>query len=144
MAVAGQTIESAATGERITFVEVAADTGGERLVLDAVWPGPGRRAAEHVHPAMSERFDVRAGRACLRLDGVETELGPGEALTVPAGTRHLAWNPGPGEARLRLTFEPALRWEQFVERLFAGDDPAGLLREFAAEIVLAGPPALPG
>ena len=141
MAVAGQTISNPATGERITFVQVAADTGGERLVLETVWPRPGHRAAEHIHPAMSERFEVLSGRARFLVDGVESSLGPGESLTVAPGARHLAWNPGTEEVRLRLTFEPAMRWEFFVERLFAGENPTALLEEYAPEVTLPRPPA---
>lgn len=139
MAIVGQVIENPATGERITFVDVAADTRGERLVVETVWTRPGHRAAEHIHPTMSERFDVLAGRARFRVDGVESELGPGESLTVAPGSRHLAWNPTSSEVRLRLTFTPALRWEDFLERLFTLEDAAllpPLLGEFAAEIAL--------
>jgi hypothetical protein len=32
---------------------------------------------------------------------------------------------------------PALRWAEFVRRLFAGDDPGQLVAKFADEIVLA-------
>jgi hypothetical protein len=31
---------------------------------------------------------------------------------------------------------PALRWAEFTERLFRGDSPAELLREFSREIVV--------
>jgi mannose-6-phosphate isomerase-like protein (cupin superfamily) len=130
------TIENPATGERVTFVRTAADTGGELLELELVWPRPGRRAPAHVHPEMEERYEVVAGRAAFRIgDEDEREAGPGEVVTVPPGTPHLAWNPTDGEVRLRVEFRPALRWEEFVTRLFAGDEPVGaLMREFRREI----------
>jgi hypothetical protein len=37
---------------------------------------------------------------------------------------------------LRITFTPALRWEQFVRRLFAGEPAARLLHHFGDEIRL--------
>ena len=87
---------------------------------------------------MEERYEVVSGTAAFRIDGEERTAGPGEVVAVPPGTRHLAWNPTQGEVRLRVEFRPALRWEEFVVRLFAGDEPvADLMREFRREIAPA-------
>jgi mannose-6-phosphate isomerase-like protein (cupin superfamily) len=143
MARAGQTVENPATGERVTFVKTAADTRGELLVLDLEWPRPGERAPEHVHPEAEERYEVVEGTAAFRIGGEERTAGIGEVVTVPPGTPHLAWNPTPDPVRLRVEFRPALRWEEFVERLFALTPVTGppdrarlaaLLREFRREI----------
>jgi quercetin dioxygenase-like cupin family protein len=143
MATAGQTVVNAETGERVTFVKTAADTGGELLVLELVWPRPGQRAPEHVHPEMEERYEVVSGTAAFRVGGEERTAAPGEVVTVPPGTPHLAWNPTQGEVRLRVEFRPALRWEEFVVRLFAGEEPVpDLMREFRREI--APPPPRSG
>jgi mannose-6-phosphate isomerase-like protein (cupin superfamily) len=139
MARRGDTVENPHTGERITFVTTAADSGGELLVMDDVWTRSGHRAPEHVHPGMEERWEVLAGRAAFRIGGEEREAGPGDVVVAPAGTPHAAWNPTAGEVRLRIEMRPALRWEEFVVRLFRGDPPAELLREFSAELML--PPA---
>lgn len=132
MARVGQTVENAATGELITFAAVS----DELLVMDDVWTRPGHRAPEHVHPEMEERWEVVAGRAAFRIGGEQREAGPGEVVVAPAGTPHSAWNPTGGEVRLRIEMRPALRWAEFVERLFAGEPPGSLLREFAHEIAL--------
>ena len=141
MARAGETVENPATGERITFVQTAADTAGELLVMDDVWTRPGHRAPRHVHPEMEERWEVVSGRAAFRIGDEELEAGPGEVVVAPPGTPHVAWNPTGGEVRLRIEMRPALRWEDFVVELFAaGDDAerlAALLREFRREIALA-------
>ena len=135
MATAGQTAVNPATGERVTFVKTAADTQGELLELELVWPRPGQRAPAHVHPEMEERYEVVSGTAAFRIGGHEQTAGPGEVVTVPPGTTHLAWNPTEEEVRLKVEFRPALRWEEFVVRLFAGDEPvADLMREFRREI----------
>jgi quercetin dioxygenase-like cupin family protein len=119
MARAGDVTENPVTGERVTFVRTATDTGGELLELELVWTGQGLRVPEHIHPGMDETFTVIEGAARVSVDGVEHTLGPGESVTVPKGTPHISWNPEPVEARLRVEFRPALRWEDFVERLFA-------------------------
>jgi mannose-6-phosphate isomerase-like protein (cupin superfamily) len=136
MARPGETVENAATGERITFVTTAADSGGELLAMDDVWTRPGHRAPEHVHPEMEERWTVTAGRAAFRIGGRELEAGPGQTVVAPPGTPHAAWNPTAGEVRLRIEMRPALRWEEFTERLFAGEPPLELLREFSREVAL--------
>jgi quercetin dioxygenase-like cupin family protein len=125
------TVTNPATGEQVTFVS---ETPG-LLVMDVVWPRPGHRAAEHVHPEMEERYEVVAGTAAFKIGGEERTAGPGETVTVPPGTRHLAWNPTDEPVRLRIEMRPALRWSAFVQRLFSGgEDPAALLREFSREI----------
>ena len=135
MADAGQTVENPATGERVTFVRTAADTGGELLELELEWPRPGQRAPEHVHPEMEERYEVVEGRAAFRIDGEERFGEVGDVVTVPPGVRHLAWNPTDDPVRLKVEFRPALRWEEFVVRLFSGsEDPRELLKEFSREI----------
>jgi quercetin dioxygenase-like cupin family protein len=140
MARAGETVENPATGERVTFVRTGADTGGELLELELVWPHEGQRAPEHVHPEMEERYEVLSGSAAFRIAGEERIAGPGEVVTVPPNTAHLAWNPTTEPVRLKVEFRPALRWEEFVLRLFAGKEAVReLMREFRREI--APPPA---
>ena len=134
MATAGETVVNAATGERVTFVRTAADTGGELLELELVWPRPGQRAPAHVHPEMEERYEVVEGTAAFRIAGEERRAGAGDVVNVPPGTVHLAWNPTDEPVRLKVQFRPALRWEEFVVRLFAGEPVPQLLREFAREI----------
>jgi len=128
----GQTVENAATGERITFVVISP----ELLVMDDLWPRPGHRAIEHAHPEMEERWEVVEGRAAFRIGDHERELGPGEWIVAPPGTPHRAWNPGDTPVRLRIEMRPALRWAEFTERLFRGDPPGELLQEFRREIAL--------
>lgn len=126
-------IENPRTGERIEL-EVRTP---ERLVMRSTWTRPGRRTAEHVHPAMEERYEVLDGVAAFRIAGVERTARAGETIVVPPGTPHLAWNPTNAVVRLRITMTPSLRWAEFVERLFAGADVATLLCEYRREIVLA-------
>jgi mannose-6-phosphate isomerase-like protein (cupin superfamily) len=118
------------TGERVTIVSETPDL----LAMDVVWPRPGHRAAAHVHPEMEERYRLVEGTAAFRIGDDERTAGPGEVVVVPPGARHLAWNPTEEPVRLRIEMRPALRWSLFVERLFAGEDPAALLREFSREI----------
>lgn len=119
MAVAGQTIANAQTGERITFRRTAADTNGESLEL-GFFVAPGSvRAARHVHPRQVEHFDVRSGFLRITIGDDQRTIGAGERATVPPGTPH-AWHAaGCEELHMTLTFEPALTAERFFEQSFA-------------------------
>lgn len=122
-------IENPATGERIRFVSETP----ELLVMESEWTRPGRRAAEHVHPGMEERWHLLEGAAAFRIGGEELRAGPGDVVVAAPGVPHVAWNPTGGPVRLRIEMRPALRWRQFVERLFAngGVTDRELLREFS-------------
>ena len=139
MARAGQEVENPATGERIVFLRTAADTGGAAVEMKATWRAGTRRTAPHVHPEAEERWEVLAGTVRFRIGDEETEGGPGAVAVAPPGTPHEAWNAGSDEARVRIELRPALRWEDFVVRLFAGEPPAKLMREFSREVRPAPP-----
>lgn len=147
MARSGDELVHPLTGERIVFRRTAAETGGLLLEMDDYWEAPGHRTPEHIHPGMQERWEVIAGTACFRIDGVERLAGPGESIVAPAGTPHMAWNAGDEPVHLRIQMRPALDWERFVSRLFAlgsqrtagsGEALLALMREFPAEIALPG------
>lgn len=139
------------SGERIVFLQTAADTDGRLLEMEDFWTQPEHRTVEHVHPGMQERWEVIAGSVCFRIDGVERIAGPGEVVIAPAGVPHMAWALDAAPVHLRIQMRPALRWERFVERLFAlardgHTDERGmpapalmieLLREFPREIAPA-------
>ncbi len=126
-------IENERTGEQVEFVVETA----ELLRMDVTWPRAGARAVRHAHPGMEERWEVIEGRAAFEVDGVRVEAGPGSSVVAPKGRAHLAWNPTDEPVHLVIEMRPALRWADFVRRLFAGEDAAQLLAEFPDEIVLA-------
>jgi quercetin dioxygenase-like cupin family protein len=125
-------IENPLTGERIVFVSET----HELLVMESEWTRPGNRSAPHVHPGMEERWHVLEGEAAFRIGGEDLRAGPGESALAPAGVPHVAWNPTDGPVRLRIEMRPALRWREFVERLFAagGAPDRALLADFPREI----------
>ena len=131
----GDVLRNPATGELLRFVRTAADTGGELLEMENTWVRPDHATMPHLHPGMEETWEVLDGRAGFRIGDDELEAGPGERVTAPPGVVHTAWNLSGGETRLRITMRPALRWEEFVERLFTSPGPE-LLRDFPDEIAL--------
>ena len=107
--------------------------------MDNFWARADHQTPEHVHPAMEERWEVIAGSVLFEIGGVERTMGPGETLVAPPGTPHTARNIGEQPVHLRIQMRPALRWQEFVERLFTlstRDDGDGT-REIDADALAA-------
>ena len=117
--VPGQTLENPVTGERFTFTDTAASTGGELLAFDfALKPG-GAVPIPHVHPIQTERFEVLAGRMRFRI-GLRTQIAePGDVIEVEPGVAHGFANAGDEEARLHVEVRPALAMENMFAEVVA-------------------------
>jgi quercetin dioxygenase-like cupin family protein len=157
MARAGEVLDNPVTRERLTFLETAADTGGELLRIELVFAAGGFVAAEHVHPNQDERIEVVSGTPATRVAGRERIAHAGEIVDIPAGTPHRWWNAGDDDVRAIVELRPALRMESLFEALavLARDgrlNPRGfpdplrgalLAREFKDEIAPAHDPQMP-
>ena len=77
----GDVIYNSITGESIRFVETAADTDGERVVIDVLVEPNGFVASAHLHPYQTEVFEVVEGELMFKVGG--------ETITATAGdVRH--------------------------------------------------------
>jgi len=115
MAYAGQTISNPVSGERITFMQTARDTGGELLEFELELTPNGRVPGAHVHPAQEERFHVLDGTMKFRRGLRRIVATAGDTVIVPAGTVHKFANAGDDVARCRVEVVPALDMEQLLE-----------------------------
>jgi len=115
----GDTIQNPVTGERITFLATSRDTDGEAVVIETAVQPHGFVAAAHVHPFQSERFAVAAGTLVLKAGRRKLTLGPGDVVTVEAGTPHRFWNAGDDQVRFVCEVRPALEFESLLETMFA-------------------------
>jgi mannose-6-phosphate isomerase-like protein (cupin superfamily)/uncharacterized protein YndB with AHSA1/START domain len=118
MAQAGQVLQNPATGERLTFLRTAADTGGEVLEYELEFVPRGFAARDHLHPHQEERHEVLGGRLGIVVAGRTRELGAGDVETVPVGTRHRIFPLQDGPVHARFSIRPALESEQLLETLF--------------------------
>ncbi len=116
MAKSGETLKLTPK-EQLTIITSAADSGGELLVIEARYEPGGSPPPEHYHPSQEETFTGITGTVTARIAGVERSIGPGETVTIPAGTSHAFWNPGREAATLRWEVRPALGTEQMFEEL---------------------------
>jgi quercetin dioxygenase-like cupin family protein len=116
---AGKTIENPVTGEKIRFLQTAAETNGELVEIEVTVQADGGVAAAHVHPYQSERFEVLEGTLEFRHGRKKVVAGPGDVVVVEPGTVHSFTNAGDTCARFRCEVRPALQFERFLETMFS-------------------------
>jgi quercetin dioxygenase-like cupin family protein len=115
----GQTLENPVTGERFTFIDTAASTGGELLSFELGLRPGGAVPLPHVHPIQTERFAVVAGRMRFRVGRRTVVAGPGEVVEIAPGVMHGFANDGDHEARVRVEVRPALQMEEMFADVVA-------------------------
>src|SRR5262245_49474263 len=108
-------IENPISGERIVIHRSGAETDGALLAWELVLAPGGRVPSSHAHPEQVERFAVVSGRLRVRVAGRTKILGPGESVTVPAGTVHSFANAGREPVRVLVESTPALNMEALLE-----------------------------
>lgn len=118
MARVGQTIEHPLSGERLTFLETAATTGGEYLKVRLEMAPGGSLPRPHTHPRAEERFEVVGGRVQIMTAGETRVAKAGETVIVPRGASHVWGNPFDDPAAIAVTVNPALDLETFFETWF--------------------------
>ena len=112
-------LDFAPIGMRWEVTRSTADTGGEAFeainVLAPDFGGP----PLHLHPTAQESYEVLSGTLDVCVDRRWRQLGPGESVSVAAGTPHTLRNTSGAEVRLLNVHSPALDFERFFRRLHA-------------------------
>ena len=75
-------------------VVIGPDEGAENFVTRVFEIAPGRTSPDHAHPWEHEIFILAGEGAARDRDGMETPIGEGSALFLPAGERHCLINNG--------------------------------------------------
>jgi mannose-6-phosphate isomerase-like protein (cupin superfamily) len=114
----GDTLTNPVTGERVTFLETAADTDGEYVLIDVTVEPDGFVAAAHIHPYQSERFEIIVGEAEFTLGREKVTARPGDVVMVEPGALHHFRNTGEGDLRFITEVRPALSFEAFIETMY--------------------------
>jgi uncharacterized protein YndB with AHSA1/START domain/quercetin dioxygenase-like cupin family protein len=117
VAQAGDELEMPNLGMKIVFRRTTAETDGELLEYDVIGRPRGFVTQGHVHPGQEERQETVAGANGLELGGSKRVYGVGESFTVPPGTPHRHFPAGSDEGHVRVELRPALKTEEFLERL---------------------------
>jgi mannose-6-phosphate isomerase-like protein (cupin superfamily) len=103
-------------GETFVFScgEERAGTCRFDVILDSGGTGGGNALA-HVHPAASEKFEVKRGRLAVVMRGVEKILEAGQSAVIPAGTAHYFRNAHNGQTEATVEFAPAQHHVRFFK-----------------------------
>lgn len=118
MARVGQTIVQPLSGERLTFLETAATTGGDLLKMSIEMAPNGAVAMAHIHPQAAEEFEVQSGRIQFTSAKTTRTVEAGERVLVPPGVDHVWGNPFDTPATVTVSVRPALKLETFFETVF--------------------------
>jgi mannose-6-phosphate isomerase-like protein (cupin superfamily) len=110
------------TGERITFLATAEETGGESTRMEIrVQPGPADWVGPlHFHPSQEEHFEVVAGEPEFLVAGETKRAAAGEAVTVPVRVPHIFRNAGSDELVMVSEYRPGLRSVEIFFATFFG------------------------
>lgn len=115
---------------------------GDRMAAFAENVPPQAGPPLHAHRAQIEIFHVISGKFRFACDGKHTELGPGGAIAIPAGSAHAFKNIGNETGRLHFELLEAGKSEEFFHRLVTETDWTENVADFFSEydIDLLGPP----
>ena len=97
----------------IAFKTCGEDTNGAYTLCETVEP-PGSGAGLHRHPTYDETFIICEGRFSFRLGDATMELGPGETVFVPRGTKHAFTCIGSEPGRQLIISSPGGIFEAFI------------------------------
>ncbi|MDQ3964825.1 MAG: cupin domain-containing protein [Actinomycetota bacterium] len=103
-------------GSVFGITQSTADTGGELLEMEWELPAHGWAPQAHVHPRMTEEYEVLAGRFQVLVGDEWLELAAGEAVAVPPGTTH-TFRVGDSPVRVRNVHRPPLDFEPHIKAL---------------------------
>ncbi|MCL4207853.1 MAG: cupin domain-containing protein [Pirellulaceae bacterium] len=74
----------------------------------------GGSTAPHYHPQTEEIYFILEGRGRMQLDDQTRDVGPGDAIAIPPGSRHQITNIGDVPLRLLCCCAPAYEHEDTV------------------------------
>lgn len=94
----------------------SADTEGKLLEMEWELPAKGWAPRPHVHPRLTEEYEVIDGSLDVLVGTEWRTLRAGESASVPPGTVH-TFRVGAGPVRVRNLHRPALDFEPYVKRL---------------------------
>lgn len=99
----------------------SADTGGELLEMEWELPPHGWAPQPHVHPRLTEEYEVLEGTLDILIGSEWRTLNQGDGAVAPPGTVH-TFRVGDGPVRVRNVHRPnvhrpALDFEPYIKRL---------------------------
>ena len=104
-------------GSIYLVTEPSEQSGGEWVEMEFILPAACVPPPPHIHPQQVEEYEVIDGSFDVMVDGNWRTLSPGDSASVPAGILHTFRNRSGQEVRVRNRHLPALRFEEYIERV---------------------------
>lgn len=125
-------------GSIFRITRSSADTGGELLEMELELPAHGWAPRPHVHPQLTEQYQVLQGSLDVLVGSEWRTLAAGEGASVPPGTVH-TFRVGDSPVRVRNVHRPALDFEPYIKRLCSAANQRSLadLSGFRALLYIA-------
>jgi mannose-6-phosphate isomerase-like protein (cupin superfamily) len=125
-------------GSIYRIIQTTEATGGQLLEMEWELPADGWAPQPHIHPDLTEEYEVLDGSLDVLIDGGWRTLRPGEAISVPPGAVH-TFRPGGNPVRVRNVHRPALDFEPYIVSLCsaANERELGDLSGFKSLFVIA-------
>jgi quercetin dioxygenase-like cupin family protein len=115
----------------IRFLVEGEESGGSVAVFEFDVPAGARVPAAHSHDAYEETIYGLEGILTWTLDGLPTEVGPGEAFSIPRGAVHRFDNPHDLDAKALAIVTPGILGPDYFREMAA-----------VVEAAAGGPPDL--
>ena len=100
-------------GSIYTIALSSAEASGERLEMEWELPARGWAPQRHVHPLLTEEYEVLEGSLEVLVGSESRTLRAGDSASVPPGTVH-TFRVGDRPARVRNVHRPALDFEPYI------------------------------
>lgn len=114
-----EVIDNPVVGQEHRLIERSDDVDEECLRYEVRFQADATSFAEHLHPKSDETFKVIEGELIVTIDGEERSLGPGEELTIPAGSPHTHFSKSGIETRVLSEVRPPFDTESLLRGLAA-------------------------
>ncbi len=101
----------------IRFLIEAEETAGTASLFEVDVPSGARTPPPHTHDRYEETIYGLRGTTTWTVEGVTTEVGPGEALCIPRGAVHLFENRGAEDATALTIVTPGLLGPDYFREL---------------------------
>jgi len=122
MARTGHTIDNPVTGDRVRFLQTAAETNGELLRIEYIVTRCENdpHVPLHFHLLSEERFEVLQGKLGVIIGKKKTKqlLQVGESIIIPVGTLHTFWNAGAEALHFSTEIKPPVHFQTYWETMF--------------------------
>lgn len=114
----GDVIHNPVHGETVRFLQVGADGETEVLLVELTIEPQASGPPAHIHPASSERFEVRSGAIRLRSGREERVIAAGESATIEPATPHTFYNHTEEPVVVVTEWRPGLGMAEFLDKWF--------------------------